>query len=491
MTVKNEYLNTIIEWAGQSVIKENFGELGVKVVGDRVIEISLSENGETSIVATATESENQPNTFKVSSKFNNMVNAISGRLKRAGAAVVTDEPSGAPKEVLKTESVKSDAAALSKTVNEAAARPAPTTKVEVPEKRPRGRPSKPKPETQTTDQPAPKMPPVDSIRPQFDSEGKEIVKKIPTDAELEAIEKEATKVSPIVPPKDAPKTQEEVKSALVENPQPKIEKPKSKVLESFKPKAETSKEMILRPAKREIARARVGFAGASGSGKTASALLFAYGLCADWSRIAIIDTEHGSGDLYVGETIPKNGGVTIGEYSVIPIEAPYTPDKFTGAIKIIEDAKDEKGGHAFDVIIIDSLSHGWIGDGALLDIQGKEADRLGNSWAAWRKVTPMHSKLIESILKSPLHIIVTARSKQAHVQEKNSETGKSVVKRVGMETQFRDGIEYELTTFFDLAQDHTAFCSKDRTNIFDGSYSVVTPEQGQKMGRWLTGKTKV
>jgi hypothetical protein len=101
----------------------------------------------------------------------------------------------------------------------------------------------------------------------------------------------------------------------------------------------------------------------------------------------------------------------------------------------------------------------------------------------------MHSKLIESILKSPLHVIVTARSKQAHVQEKDTNTGKSVVKRVGMETQFRDGLEYELTTFFDLSPDHTAFCSKDRTNVFDGNYGVITPDYGQRMGRWLVKKT--
>jgi hypothetical protein len=273
---------------------------------------------------------------------------------------------------------------------------------------------------------------------------------------------------------------------------PKVEKTepvKSKVLESFKPKADKIEEMVIRPAERSVARARIGMGGPAGAGKTASALLMAFGLCADWSRIIVIDTEHGSGHLYTGATIPKTGGVKIGRYNVLSLEAPYAPEKFLTAIKMAEDAKTSTGDRAFDVVIIDSFSQFWSGPGGLLEAHSKEADRIGNSWSAWGKITPKHNQMIEAFLKSPLHVIITARSKQEHTQEKDSKTGKSVIKRVGMEPEVRKGLEYEVTTWAELAIDHVAFFTKDRSNLFDQAYAVITPEHGQQIGKWLQEKT--
>ena len=43
---------------------------------------------------------------------------------------------------------------------------------------------------------------------------------------------------------------------------------------------------------------RLALAGPSGSGKTLSALLLAFGITGDWSKIALIDTEHGRAKFY-------------------------------------------------------------------------------------------------------------------------------------------------------------------------------------------------
>jgi hypothetical protein len=370
--VKNEFVETLKEWASQPTIKEALGDgIGINVVGDKVIEVTLTDGGETSVIGRATEET--PDTFRVTSdEYKNIVNAITGRLKRAGAKVLANDEASAPTKNLvseKEKAARAERSEISKKADERVAEQAAEKEaikqvdqaLDTAAKK-RGRPAKAKTEVAKTEtaQPAPEA--TAQVQPMTN------VTTTPTSTDTGSVSGTLSVPAPSVSPeptKTAPEVQKPVENA------PKVEKTepvKSKVLESFKPKAETSKEMVLRPAKREIARARVGFAGASGSGKTASALLFAYGLCADWSRIAIIDTEHGSGDLYVGETIPKNGGVTIGEYSVVPIEAPYTPDKFSGAISIIENAKDSKGNHLFDVIIIDSLTHAWQGDGSLLDI---------------------------------------------------------------------------------------------------------------------------
>lgn len=223
----------------------------------------------------------------------------------------------------------------------------------------------------------------------------------------------------------------------------------------------------IRKAVRKKAKLRLGMAGPSGSGKTYSALLLAFGL---GGKVGMIDTEHGSGDLYAD----------LGDYDIINIDAPYTVKKYRDAIRAFEEA-------GYDVIIIDSLSHAWAGEGGLLDKQGKIADsgKPGmNSYAAWRTVTPEHNGLVEAMLTSPCHIIATMRSKQEYVQDKN-DSGKTVIKKVGMSPVQRDGMEYEFTVMFDIDTQHVASTSKDRTRLFDGQYFTITREQGTQLLEWL------
>ena len=229
-----------------------------------------------------------------------------------------------------------------------------------------------------------------------------------------------------------------------------------------------------RPAKRSAAKLRLGIAGPAGSGKTLSALLIGFGITSDWSKIGMVDTENGSGELYVGTQI---NGTKVGDYNVLTLQAPYEPKKYIDAIKLAEEA-------GLELLIIDSLTHAWAGEGGLLDLHGKLTDssQSKNSWAAWRQVTPKHSQLIEKLLTTKLHVIVTVRSKMAYTQD-----GKNVVK-VGMEPIFRDGIEYEFTTFFDMSINHLAIATKDRTNTFSADNPFTpTPETGQRILRWLAG----
>ena len=228
--------------------------------------------------------------------------------------------------------------------------------------------------------------------------------------------------------------------------------------------------MQIRKAERKKAKLRLGIAGPSGAGKTYSALKLAFGL---GGKVGLIDTEHGSGDLYAH----------LGEYDIINVEAPYTVQKYREAIKAFEDA-------GYGVIIIDSLSHAWAGDGGLLDKQGKIADRTGNSYTAWRQVTPDHNALVEDLLNSPCHIIATLRAKQEYVQEKDDK-GKTVVRKLGLAPVMRDGIEYEFTVFMDVDQGHNASASKDRTTLFDGQVFRISEETGKTLLGWLDSGAEV
>lgn len=224
--------------------------------------------------------------------------------------------------------------------------------------------------------------------------------------------------------------------------------------------------MELRKATRQKAKLRIGVSGPSGSGKTYSALILAKSIASDMNKVAIIDTENGSADLYSH----------LGEYNVITLQAPYTPERYIEAITACE-----KGG--MEVIIIDSVTHEWDGKGGLLEsneLLGQTRFK-GNTWAAWSVTTPRHQKFLESITSSGIHIITTARSKTDTIQTEDKK-----IKKVGLKEIQREGFEYELTVNFTLDRDgHYATASKDRTEIFiDKDPFVITDETGKLLKNW-------
>lgn len=226
-----------------------------------------------------------------------------------------------------------------------------------------------------------------------------------------------------------------------------------------------------RKAERRQSKLRLGITGTAGSGKTYSALKIAFGL---GGSIGLIDTENGSGDLYED----------LGDYSVLPLGPPFSPDRYIQAIKAGEDA-------GLDIIIIDSLSHAWAGTGGVLDILGKAVDASSskNSYTAWRTVTPKHNALVEAMLQSRCHIIATMRSKAAYAMDE-SESGKSKIRKLGLQPVQREGMDYEFTVVFDLSDQHVATCTKDRTSLFPIDEPFLPDEEtGLKLLEWLnTGK---
>lgn len=169
-------------------------------------------------------------------------------------------------------------------------------------------------------------------------------------------------------------------------------------------------------ASKAQAKARIALIGPSGSGKTMSALLVAGGL---GNRIALIDTERGSASKYAGD--PAIGV----EFDVLELER-HHPDDYIAAI----DAAAEAG---YDVLIIDSLSHAWAGRDGALELVDRAAKRSesGNSFAAWRDVTPLHNKLVDTVIGAPMHIIATMRAKTEYVMVANSK-GKMEPQKVGL-----------------------------------------------------------
>jgi len=245
--------------------------------------------------------------------------------------------------------------------------------------------------------------------------------------------------------------------------------------------------MQLKKAQRSKAFLKLGISAPSGGGKTLGALLIGFGLMKEkyskekdsflWGKIAIVDTENGSGELYVGSEVANT---KIGEYLAVTLEPPFEPSKYIQAIEMCRD-------NGVEVCILDSTTHLWSGEGGLLEQQSQIAKRTGNSYTAWRDITPQHNRFVETMLQTPMHIIATMRAKQEYVTEKDSGTGRTSVRKMGLEPEQRKGMEFEFTTFFEINAEHEAFGSKDRTSIFDQKTFTITPKIGQQIMQWLMG----
>ncbi len=223
--------------------------------------------------------------------------------------------------------------------------------------------------------------------------------------------------------------------------------------------------LTFKKAERKQKKARIAIYGASGSGKTYTALSIATGL---GKPIAFIDTERGSASLYSDKF----------DFDVLEL-AQFHPDKFIEAIHAAEDAN-------YGVIVIDSITHAWQEILNLVDARG------GNSFTdGWGKIgTPLYKKLIDAILACKAHVIVCMRSKTEYaIEETVNSHGKTVKapKKIGTAPVMRPDTEYEfdLVCFMDEANNMTI--SKSRMgDTIPQRVNRPTFATGKAINQWLS-----
>lgn len=227
--------------------------------------------------------------------------------------------------------------------------------------------------------------------------------------------------------------------------------------------------MTFKKAERKQAKIKIAITGPSGAGKTYSSLLIAKGIT---QKIAIIDTEHGSASLY-------SDNPNMPSYDVMELAAPFSTERYIAAIQEAVKA-------GYELLIIDSITHQWSGQGGILDRLDRErqANPKMNSYTMWNKLTPEHERFKQAIVQAPIHIIATMRSKQDYHMEKDDQ-GKQKISKMGFAPIQREGAEYEFTIVFDLAQSHFASVSKDRTGIFAPEPFLPSPATGELILKWL------
>lgn len=213
------------------------------------------------------------------------------------------------------------------------------------------------------------------------------------------------------------------------------------------------------------AKGRIALCGPGGSGKSYTALLLARGL---GTRVAAIDSEHGSLSKYADEF----------DFDVVDLTS-FHPQNYIDNIKLAER-------EGYDVLIIDSLSHAWVGKDGALELVDRAAERSQsrNSFFAWRNVTPLHNQLVDAMLSSRMHIIITLRVKTEYVLEVVD--GKQVPRKVGMAPIQRDGIEYEFDIVGDLNMENTLFITKSRCrSLRNAVIQMPGAEMAQTIKDWL------
>ena len=205
--------------------------------------------------------------------------------------------------------------------------------------------------------------------------------------------------------------------------------------------------------------------GPTGSGKTYSSLLLASGIvqaqrgCSEeesFQHIVLIDTESGRGALHAG----------LGEYNYVEIKAPYNTEKLVNYITELNAMDD------IDVIIIDSLTHFWSKKGGILDQKtAYDLTSKTNSYTNWSIFTTKFNEMIDIILESPKHVLMTARAKSDTVLVANDK-GKFEPRTYGLKPEMRDGFEYECDITFNVdKQTHELFVEKG----IPGMSVVYTP----------------
>jgi AAA domain len=206
----------------------------------------------------------------------------------------------------------------------------------------------------------------------------------------------------------------------------------------------------MKKAIKEQSKLRMAVSGASGSGKTYSALSVAscFG-----DRVGVIDTERGSARKY-----SRKFNFDVEEFS-----DNYNPERLIAALK--EHAPN------YDILVVDSFTHFWNAQGGILDLVENEAKRMQaaggkyDTYAAWKVGTKIYNKVIQAMMTLPCHLIVTMRAKQQYERKEKTIT------KIGVEPEMRDGFDYEFDLAGLLNHEHDFIVQKSRLDPF------IVPEQ--------------
>lgn len=240
--------------------------------------------------------------------------------------------------------------------------------------------------------------------------------------------------------------------------------------------------MEVKIAERKAQPALIGISGASGSGKTFSAILVAAGSVAKGEKVGLVDTENGRGEMYTGEPLIMEAlkdAEPSGKYHIVRLDPPFSPSRYLQAIEALIQA-------GCKAIVIDSVSHAWEGEGGCMDIA--ENNKL-NGMPNWALAKREHKRFINKLLTLPVHVICCLRAREKTKPEKG-EDGKVKFVDYGMQPIQEKNFMFEMT-FSVMLEPETHFpkilkCPGSLTNIFPTN-GLITKTTGERIKAWSEG----
>lgn len=231
--------------------------------------------------------------------------------------------------------------------------------------------------------------------------------------------------------------------------------------------------MAFKKAQKTQSKLRFAIMGPSGSGKTYSALAIASALVPG-GRIAVIDSERGSASKYADKF----------DFDVCELE--------TFSMKTYMQSIHDAEAAGYDVLIIDSLSHVWSGQGGAIEAKEHAEAKMKNpnGFSAWREITPEWNRLLDTITGAKLHVVGTMRSKTEYSLEKD-DRGKVTPRKIGMAPIFRDQGEYEFDVVGEMNLEHDLIITKTRCDTLDGRvFNKPGEDVGATLRAWLSDGVK-
>lgn len=217
------------------------------------------------------------------------------------------------------------------------------------------------------------------------------------------------------------------------------------------------------PSAREQVKARIALTGPAGSGKTYTALTLATHLA---EKVAVVDTEHGRALEYRDRFTFRH-------------LAPSSFDPRTLTTYLAAAAE-----HGYGAIIIDSLSHYWMGTGGALEFVDTHDKAPGGKFSAgWKEYRPIETRMWNALMAYPGHVIATMRVKTAYVVEQ--EGGKSKPRKVGLKPEQREGTDYEFSIIGEMDREHAMTVTKSTCpQLVDEVIHRPGPEIAEIIAGW-------
>jgi len=227
----------------------------------------------------------------------------------------------------------------------------------------------------------------------------------------------------------------------------------------------------IRPVQSGQSKAVIGIAGISGSGKTYTALLMARGMVDKASEIGFLDTENKRGSLYAD--------ILDGKFMIGDLYPPFTPTRYAQAIREFQDA-------GVKVLVIDSVTHEWEGEGGCDDIaNAPKADGTQRKVANWIEAKRQHKQFMNVLLQSNMDIICCIRAR-----EKTDFTNPREPKSLGIQPVCEKNFMFEMTASMLMINE-----GKNQTFLklpsflkdsFGNGKNYLGIETGKKVREWLS-----